>query len=94
MSRLSETELSGNEAPGGSVAPVDRVGGPGADLLSRATPEGLHEGLGQVLQGQVWLGRKPRPTLSDCREGPGASLDAIWPSAAVARQLLKREARY
>lgn len=77
------------------MAPVDRVGGPGADLLSRATQEGLHEGLGQVLQGQVcgWEGSRAY-SFPDCREGPEGSLDAIWPSAAVARQLLKREARY
>lgn len=51
------------------------------------------EGLGQVLQGQVcgWEGSR---ACSDCREGPEGSLDAIWPLAAVARQLLKREAHY
>ena len=53
------------------------------------------EGLGQVLQGQVcgWEGSRAC-SFADCREGPEGSLDAIWPSAAVAHQLLKREACY
>lgn len=77
------------------MAPVDRVGVPGAGLVSRATQRACMEGPGQVLQGQVygWEGSRAC-SFPDCREGPEGSLDAIWSLAAVARQLLKREARY
>ena len=45
------------------MGPVDRVGGPGADLLSRATQRACMRDLGRCCRARSVAGKEAEPTL-------------------------------